>query len=510
MHIDLAVFPILKAIGRRCVRTIISRSLPAALALCRVCVASPAYPAAISIRLVVVLCAAFVATAAEAVSPPHVVVVLTDDQDVASLASMPQVKRLLAKDGVTFANSFVDFPLCCPSRSSLLTGLSSRTTGIDENGSGGRGGWPAFRTLEPEALPCWLQARGYRTAWVGKYLNLYDGTTVPPCWTHWHAMATVGYFNWTMNHNGTPVAYGQAPQAYSTDVIARIARDVIDAEIRSGAPLFLVLAPYAPHDPATPAPRHAWTWAFKWPAALVNKPSFNERDLSDKPTYMQPRGMFDFNRLLSTVKLWQRRQETLQAVDDAVAMLVGRLGSHAALGQTYIVYTSDNGFLQGEHRIYAAKRLVYEESIRVPLIIRGPGVPRGEARTQLVNNLDVAATIVEWADATPPWPLDGRSLVPVLATTTAPWRTGLRVVGQSGDPILGPPLWGTFVAVRTLTAILAEHTSNDGTRRELEFYDLVRDPYQLVNRPDAPPVAGLRDLLRHLEDCTGGACWVPE
>ena len=211
-----------------------------------------------------------------------------------------------------------------------------------------------------------------------------------------------------------------------------------------------------------------------------------------------------------TTKSFRKRRESLLSVDDMVETVVNALATAGKLDNTIIVFTSDNGFFEGQHRQRAGKILLYEASIRVPLLIRGPGISKGQIRTQLVNNLDLAATIQELTGLTPGLTPDGRSLTPVIQDAAAPWRTSLLVQGK--DIVWSQPLYdGRWKAVRTSRYMYAEHTSTE-FGFEQEFYDLAADPYQLASKPNDPAYASvvtdLQDKLSVLKTCAGATCWM--
>ncbi|MEQ1692823.1 MAG: sulfatase, partial [Gemmatimonas sp.] len=351
--------------------------------------------------------------------PPNVLFVLTDDLDAASLAHMPNVNALLAEQGVSFANYFVSVSLCCPSRATMMRGQYSHNTGVRTNGGGNGGFETAYaKGIEQSTIATWLQTAGYRTAFYGKYLNGYPRTApdhyVPPGWTDW-ASAVLGNayseYNYTLNENGRSVRYGSAASDYGTDVYARKAAAFMRRTATEQAPFFIYLSVYAPHGPATPAPRHAELFAG---ASAPRTPSFDEADVSDKPRFVRNRPRIGGRVQASIDTLYRKRLQSLQAVDEAVASLIDTLRATGQLANTFVVFTSDNGFHQGQHRLVTGKQTAYDEDIRVPLIVRGPGVPSGHVVQHLVGNVDLAPTFAEFGKAVTPSFVDGRSLVPLL------------------------------------------------------------------------------------------------
>jgi N-acetylglucosamine-6-sulfatase len=450
---------------------------------------------------------------AAAFAAPNVVVIETDDQTVADMAAMPATRALLGDRGVVFRDSFVSLSQCCPSRATFLTGRYAHNHRVLST-------TPPFgglRRLNPyQTLASWLQRAGYATALVGKYLNGYgidDPFSVPPGWTEWHALtggATYWYYGYTINHDGRLRTYGSAPEDYQSDVITRIAEDVIRRRAAREAPFFLWTNYVAPHNGAPrdvpaprigtpiPAPRHAGRFAGRVPPATA---AFDEADVSDKPSAIAARPPLGSEGTEALWQAWRRRQEALLAVDEGVARIVTALRRAGELRRTLLVFTSDNGYMTGEHRLPAGKVLPYEPSIRVPLLMRGPGVPPGALRTGLVWNGDLAPTILAAAGARAPWTPDGRSLWPLIRGTPrwpardilleGPWRRRFRA-----------PL---YTGLRTERHLYVEYAGG-----ERELYDLVTDPEQLDNlaaRPESAPVqAVLAARLASLRSCRGAEC----
>ena len=362
-----------------------------------------------------------------AASKPNMIFIIADDLDTASMSQLPRLQSLLADHGVTFTNYFVSLALCCPSRASILRGQYAHNTKIFTNAPPG-GGFATFRDLghEESTIATWLREAGYRTVLLGKYLNGYPMTTyVPPGWDEWYAVAGgVNFFNYSLNENGQLVRYGSDPEAYLTDVLSDKAADFIRRTAPSAQPFFMYVAPYAPHQPATPAPRYAETFVgVEAPRTL----SFNESDVSDKPLWVRNTPLRTPAQIAQLDALYRKRLQSMLAVEDLVARLLETLRAVSQLGNTYIVLTSDNGFHLGQHRLPAGKNSAYDEDIRVPLIVRGPGVPRGTAVDHLAVNIDLAPTFAELGGTAAPAFVDGRSLLALLRPDPPPpehWRKG--------------------------------------------------------------------------------------
>lgn len=467
---------------------------------------------------------------------PNIIVIMTDDQDdEGSLDTMPQVQSLLKAHGVRFLNSFATNPLCCSSRASFLTGQFSHNNGVWQNAhntNGYDGGYGALYPTEANTLPVWLQQAGYRTGLIGKYLNFYGeepttlanpSTHIPSGWSTWNGLVdptTYSYFNYTINNNGTLESYGSSSSEYQTAVLTQKAIRFLDSE--SSQPFFLWLTPLAPHTSApdynvpTPEPKYAGYFAN---LPFIKTPSFNEADVSDKPWFMQPPYLAPMNQALvdlATNSL-RKRRETLLSVDDMVAAVVAELKKTGQYENTYIIFTSDNGYFDGEHRLPIEKRLAYEESVRVPLIISGPQVAQNVTRSQLVGNIDLTATILDIAQAQAGRALDGQSLRPLLssAPTAINWRSVLLLEGTDKIPF-STQFFSAYSAVRTDRYKYIEHyaaAGSGGSGTVTEFYDLLSDPYELQSATSdqrySSVISSLKQQLSTLKTCSGISCWVP-
>jgi N-acetylglucosamine-6-sulfatase len=443
---------------------------------------------------------------------PNIVLIVTDDLDNQSMPRLTGLSSLIADQGVTFTRSFVTTPICAPSRASLLTGLYAHNHGTLTNLLP-QGGFATFLSEGREAstVATWLRAAGYRTIFLGKYLNGYpagEESYVPPGWEDWHADFSTGigiesgnYYEYQFNDNGLVTGFGSRPDDYLTDVLAAKAVEALRAAKapRDGRPFFLYLAPPNPHIPAVPPLRY--TDAFKNEPA-PRPPSFDESDLGDKPAFLQLFPRFTERELRRLDFLYQDRLASMLPVQDLVQRVLDELRSLGELENTYIVLTSDNGFLLGPHRLARGKGVPYEEAIGVPLMIRGPGIPAGQTRDELVTNVDLPATLAAWAGAAVP-ELDGRSLAPVLAGTATEWRRDFLIEywTNRGDEESAIPSW---IGLRTTDSTYVEYASGD-----MELYDLPGDPYQLESlrgRKVKNQIDALADRLAQLRACRGAAC----
>jgi arylsulfatase A-like enzyme len=461
----------------------------------------------------VLLAPASGADAKRRAGPLNVVVIMTDDQTVESLRVMANVNRMLAAQGTTFTNFFTSYPLCCPSRATFLTGEYSHNNGVVGNNYVNG----LSRLDQTNTLPVWLKDAGYTTVMVGKYLNGYGvraRATVPPGWSQWYGAVRLGYFNHSMSRNGTLVKYGTATRDYQTDVYTRTALDFIRRHGRSTKPFFLWLSYWAPHsgsprevgdppDLGTPAaaPRHRGRFANE---PLPTPPSFDETDVSDKPAEIRAKPRFTPSQIAAIRTDYRQRLESLLAVDEGVKAVIDALKKHAQLKRTLILFTSDNGYMLGEHRIAAGKELPYEPSIRVPLIVRGPGVPVGRKLEQPVANIDLAPTIADAANARARRLLDGRSLLPLFSDPGLEWGRDILLERGPGQGYLGAR---QYTGIHTPRYVYVEYRNG-----ERELYDLANDPDELKSRHDDPAYAGIQSELARrlavLRDCAGPSCRV--
>ena len=476
---------------------------------------------------------------------PDIVIVMADDLDVGSLDTavdeglMPNLVRYVLEAGTKFTESFVSLSLCCPSRSTFLTGLYAHNHGVVRN-SGASGGFSAFQRHFDGSAPLarWLEEGGYRTAHVGKYLNGYtDYTVVPRGWTEWRALvdaSTYCMYNYRISKNGTELLdYAADPSEpadeYQTDVLARLAEDIVSTS--DTRPLFLSIAPLAPHRessclPSTirPAPRHVGTVDLPLPAP----PSFNEGDMSDKPRWMRrlpPRNP------VALRALYNDRIAALRAVDDLIGTVASALRAAGRLDRTAFMFTSDNGYVLGPHR-WESKILLYEESIRIPLAVRLPGGANRPTVGRFALHTDLAPTIADLARVRPDFAVDGRSLVPLVRGADPQWRQrflveyppihGSAAAALALDFDMARPFAEAlppFHAVRTGGAherprlVYAETLETTGALvTDRELYDLDVDPFQqqsLHNDRSPGRVLQQRVLKQHLEalkTCGAGTC----
>jgi N-acetylglucosamine-6-sulfatase len=488
------------------------------------------------------------ATSAEPVGRPNIILIVTDDLAADDLSYMPNLRSLLIEQGTTFENAFVTDSLCCPSRATILRGQYAHNHGILENGPP-NGGYEKFRSLgrQNSTLATWLQDAGYQTVLIGKYMNDYEGTQVPPGWDDWHAVSG-NYTSHDLSENGKIVSYDPGSY-YMTDVLADRAVNFIhdpNGHVPSflvpNRPFFMWLGTTAPHQPADPAPRYADALPD---VSMPRPPSFDEDDVSDKPAWIRDNPPLDPEQIAYAEDLYRKRLQSMLAVDDMIGRLVGELRRSGELDNTYFFFTSDNGFHFGTHRLSVGKWTAYEEDIRVPLIVRGPGVPKGQTLDHLVLNNDFAPTFADLGGAEIPDFVDGRTLGPLLSDDPPPtddWRQAFleeamaesavapaSVTEEAGPRLLtgdvqpseevgrASPLQKSSVkeagrpaleAVRTRDHMYVEYETG-----ESELYDLEKDPYELNNvyeDADLDQLWRYEGWLESLRDCAGEDCLTAE
>jgi N-acetylglucosamine-6-sulfatase len=519
-------------------------------------------------------------SAAAAAQRPSFVVIQTDDQTLDELyagfgeprlQAMPNTLNLIAKRGMTFNDYYVSYPLCCPSRVTLLTGRYAHNHGVKGNvqPNGGYFGF-SFRAAYTHNLAVWLQNAGYRTIHVGKFLNGYgdepydNGATVPPGWSAWHTVLNADtdhyYYGYKLNNNGVIEGpYGDSgswetreygvrddvgcpfaptnglPCYYETDMLTNLAAQ----ELRGTSPeqpFYLQLDYTAPHGdfrrPAgpEPAPRH-YGWFEGAPFPHSRSQGFDEGNVSDKPRFIREAPYLSLEDIHTYRVYYDKALESLRAVDDGVREIVDTLGSLHRLRNTYIIFTSDNGFFYGEHRLIGGKFLAYEPSTHLPFLIRGPGIRPGTESNEIVGNTDIAPTVLELAGAEADKSIDGRSMAPFLhdpgLTTLRPFLFESFVetsdVEANGAIAQAGPQSRPESKKRTgaTASLLAPPKDYEGIRLgpykyiawpdgEKELYNLEKDPYELNNIVRIPNYFPVRNFLHHelrrLEDCVGRGC----
>ena len=423
-------------------------------------------------------------TAAAAAKRPNVVFVLTDDLAWNLVRYMPNVRKLQRR-GTTFSRYFVTDSLCCPSRSSIFTGAYPHNSGIFTN-TGNDGGFGTFRKrgLEQTTYATAIQPAGYRTAMMGKYLNGYRPASrhVPSGWTTWNVAGNAyAEFNYNLLQNDRIVRYGNRPADYLTDVLAAKGSGFINQSADAGKPFVMELATFAPHAPYTPAPRDA----ARFPGLKAPRGKAFDKANVNPPSWLAGRKPLTAAQIAAIDGAFRKRVQAVQAVDDLIGRIKATLRARGLLDNTYIVFSSDNGYHMGEHRLMPGKMTAFDSDIRVPLIVAGPGVPKDRVVSRIAENIDLNPTFAQLAGTKPSPTADGRSLVGLLrGKPVRKWRRAVliehhgpdnragdpdRPTGPSGNP-------STYEAIRTRDAVYVEY--RDGER---EYYDLRRDPAERRN-----------------------------
>jgi N-acetylglucosamine-6-sulfatase len=519
-------------------------------------------------------------------TPPSFVVIQTDDQTLdglyqtfsafpgaAATRTMPNTLDLIGKRGMTFNRYYVPYPLCCPSRVSLLTGRYSHSNGVRGNNqpNGGYTGF-FFRAAATHNIATWLQGAGYRTIHTGKFLNGYgdppydDGTSVPPGWDAWYGIVNADthhyFYGYTLNANGRLTApfgdsgswatreYGvrddfTCPQApingpcnHVDDKMTEIARDEMLATPRD-RPFYVQIDYAGPHGdfrrPAgpEPAPRH-YDW-FKGARHPHNRSEgFDEGNVSDKPRFIR-----DAPHLTPIEKriyrvYYQKQLDSLRTIDDGVKTILDTLGQMHRLRNTYVVFTSDNGFFFGEHRLLGGKFLAYEPATHLPFLIRGPGIKPGSKTGELAANIDVAPTLLELAGVEADKSIDGRSLVPYLEDEDLRSRRPILFESfvESNDVEANGAFRGNggnasasrSGGVKATASLLAPPKDYAGIRLgpykyiawptgEKELYNINKDPNELNSLHRDPNFFPIRNFLhrqmKRLTRCVGRECSKP-
>lgn len=494
-----------------------------------------------------------------AASPrPNVVFVLTDDETVAQLSerTMPHTVRALA-DGTSFTNSIVTSPLCCPSRAGFISGQYPHNSGVYDNE-------PGYGSLtdKPSTIYSWLAAAGYRTGHIGRFLLNYDRESPPGADydTHLGLDPPAGVDDWfgyvggatlytgaTFSDNGVPVAAGSGKAGYTTRMINHAALDFVRDSRSDPRPFFLMVSHVAPHasnvtttgpcaQGGIPKPENAKAFRPYADEPLPKPPSFDEKAIGDKPAWVRSRPHLGHRKRTDLKVDLRCTLATLTTVDRGVGTLVHELKRDGELDNTMFIFSSDNGYLFGEHRVFLNKVYPYEESLRVPLLVRMPtSALRGGSATRRqpaevstpVDQVDLTATILDLAGAAPCdangdcRTLDGRSLQPLLRGSRPEWRRGRTLLFQigsnrtCGELPAEKGMRNFYDGVRNKRFVYVELNrvnpqTGECDRPEYELYDLRKDPYELRNRAVNPakktPSARQRSLaaqLASMRDCAG-------
>jgi len=457
---------------------------------------------------------------------PNIVLIMTDDQAAHTLtpSSMPTVFKTLMAQGTSFSDYIVTTPLCCPSRATQLTGQYGHNNGVLVND---------YANLEDprNVLPAWLQNGGYTTAHLGKFLNGYERAVkrpakVAPGWDRWFTqLEKRRYYNWTASLDGKVRRFGFEDEDHLTDVTTEYAVQWTKELVREDAPFYMQLDYYPPHGAKgrdegcaggpVPAPRDESVFAAE---PLRVPDSFNEADVSDKPSFVRSRPLLDADAVERVTRRYRCTLASLRGVDRGIRKVYRQIGRAGELDNTVFIFSSDNGYLYGEHRVPSGKLLPYDEVIRMPLVILVPPALRGNAPQVPVSdaeaaNVDLAPTILELAGGLPPCTaeglcrtMDGRSLMPLINGGIFPPDRAFLI--ELADC--------SFRGVREAKDVYIEYGTGQLTvtgecqPSEVEHYDLANDPAQLDNlypaerRSDAGATQlRLQQKMADLRDCAG-------
>jgi N-acetylglucosamine-6-sulfatase len=480
-------------------------------------------------------------------SRPNIVVILTDDLswNLVDQRIAPHIVAL-QKRGATFDHYVVADSLCCPSRSTILTGLFPHDTHVVTNVPPD-GGYQKFQSeaLDRRTFAVGLHENGYATSMLGKYLNGYgdpgdaggtkvktpkrdraapDGAAfpVPPGWSDWHVANGTGYaeFNFWQSDGGTFHFYG-GRKDYGVDVINSEAQSFIHQH--ASTPFLVEASTFAPHRPYTPAPRNADDFPD---LTQLHDASFDAEN-TNPPAWLGQRPALTPTQIAVTDAAYRKRAQSVEAVDKLLADTEATLAREHLLDRTYIFFTSDNGYHLGQHRLRVGKQTAFDTDIRVPLVVAGPGIPAGRVVPQVAQNVDLDPTFLDLAGVTPKGSVEGRSLVPLLRSDPAPrWRTAALVEHKGGNTAPTDPdfeaagtLPTTYEAIRISAPHLpqfdgpveAVYVEYQDPQHELEYYDIAKDPNELDNTvrtlTDAQRKT-LHELVAGLRNCHDGrSCW---
>ncbi len=432
---------------------------------------------------------------------PNIVLILTDDMRADELRYLPQTRKLLVEEGVRFSNAISPHPMCCPARAELVSGQYGQNNGVKHN-TGSWGGIKALNDVDGN-VGWWLQVAGYQTSYHGKYLNGYENMrprVEPRGWSIWDAQIRGIYSYLHARFADGDRVHGE----YVTTTMTDRSGDAIDRFSDRSAPFFTVINHIAPH--VTLSQPHLPRWEKKYGDVArdlrppsFDAPSFNEGDVSDLPPGLQFRKA---NRT-RIENLFRARVRSLRSVDDAVAALVEQLDDAGELDNTYLVFTSDNGYALGEHRV-SGKNYLYDEILDVPLVIRGPGFEAGTVDETPVTLVDLVATFVDWAGAAPGHPIDGISIERLRDKRRAERDT---ILVQTGDTVADSTPGWDYRGVTTSRYLFGYRAGNP---RNGILFDRQRDPWALTNRFRDPEYSVVREELARrtkiLARCAGDDC----
>uniref|UniRef100_A0A3Q3N808 N-acetylglucosamine-6-sulfatase n=1 Tax=Labrus bergylta TaxID=56723 RepID=A0A3Q3N808_9LABR len=457
---------------------------------------------------------------------PNIVLILTDDLDIAigGLSPLTKTKKLIGDAGISFSNAFVASPLCCPSRASILTGKYPHNHHVINNTIEGNCSSTAWqKSEEAHTFPAILKNHGYQTFFAGKYLNQYGHSDaggvehVPPGWSYWVGLEKNSkYYNYTLSVDGKAQRHGaDYSKDYLTDVLANMSLDFLSYK-SNYQPFFMMVSTPAPHSPgpqllSTRTDKH---WLIRQAKTPMTNSSVQFLD-----------------------DAFRKRWRTLLSVDDMVEKIVKSLQVRGELNNTYVLFTSDNGYHTGQFSLPLDKRQLYEFDIRVPLMVRGPKIKPNQTSKLLVANVDLGPTILDIAGYdVNKTQMDGMSFLPVMEgkMNSSSWRTDILVeyegegrnVSDPSCPLLGPGVSecfpdcvcedsynNTYACVRTVAPCAnLQYCEFDDNEVFVEVYNVTADPFQLTNIAktiDQEVLEKMNHRLMMLQSCSGQSCRTP-
>lgn len=432
----------------------------------------------------------------------NVILVVTDDLRYDDMKDLPGLRNFLNNHGKEFSRTYSTYSLCCPSRATFLTGqyahnnkVKSNTTKGKEWG-GAQGGYTYAvnnTSVEQDAYPTYFENTNYRTAFIGKYLNGYRGQAVPPGYDYWFAREGSPAGN-TYNINGKTVKNN----IHDTYIYRNKALQFISA---SEDPFVMSIYTDAPHQPANYAPKHEDRKRQK--KLNFNKPSFDEADVSDKPAWIRKQDRLKGWEKDRIQKLYQNRLRSMLSVEEMMRDIKDRLKKEGEWNNTYVIFTSDNGFHFGEHRLAQGKRTAYKEDIHIPMWVIGGSVPKDKKDSRIIGNHDFAPTIADMTGVAHK-KVDGSSFLPLIEGKKVPWRKRLAIEGYESQTTTGRSEHPDYNGFVNLHFTYVEYPNG-----ERELYDHRTDPYEIKSRPESfnrPLWKKFAGYSNTLKDCEGASC----
>ncbi|KAJ0012641.1 hypothetical protein NQD34_016975 [Periophthalmus magnuspinnatus] len=476
---------------------------------------------------------------------PNIVLILTDDLDISNggLTPLIKTKKLIGDAGISFTNAFVASPLCCPSRASILTGKYPHNHHVINNTLEGNCSSIAWqKTEEGHTFPALLKTfAGYQTFFAGKYLNQYGHSEaggvehVPPGWNYWVGLEKNSkYYNYTLSVNGKAQKHGSDyNKDYLTDVLANQSLDFLQYK-SNYLPFFMMVSVPAPHSPWTAAPQYQDKFnTTKAPRG----PNFNIHGKDKHWLIRQAKTPMSNSSIQFLDDAFRRRWTTLLSVDDLVEKIVKQLEVRGELDNTYVFFTSDNGYHTGQFSLPLDKRQLYDFDIRVPLMVRGPNIKPNQTSQMLVANVDLGPTMLDIAGYNvSKTQMDGMSFLPIMEglMNSSSWRTDILVeyegegsnVSDPACPLLGPGVSecfpdcvcedsynNTYACVRTVApSANLQYCEFDDNEVFVEVYNMTADPFQLTNVARSIEQEVLEKMNRRLmilQSCSGQSCRTP-